>query len=207
MSTSSIERKNTMTPSAKEKLILASGSRFKRDLFSRLDLPFTAVDADVDETPGEDEAPDKLATRLAIIKANALADAYPDSFIFGADQVISHNGVQLHKPGTRERAIAQLMQLQGSTHDLFCAVALRAPNGSVDTRMVHYEMVMRPLDEEAAARYIDRDMPLDCAGSYMLEQGGIQLFSAMRGDDYTAIVGLPLTRVQDLLDAHGFFTS
>jgi septum formation protein len=191
----------------KEKLILASGSRFKRDLFSRLDLPFLAINADVDETPKEDEPPDTLATRLAIIKAEALADAYPDSYILGADQVISHDGIQLHKPVTRARAIEQLLQLQGSTHDLYCAVALRSPDGSIDSRMVHYEMVMRPLDRDAAARYIDRDEPLDCAGSYMLEQGGIQLFSAMRGDDYTAIVGLPLTRVWDLLEANGYFST
>lgn len=181
------------------RLILASGSRYKRQQLARLDVPFEAIDADIDESSLPGEAPDALASRLAEAKARALASAHPGAFILGGDQVISVDGEQLHKPGSVERARAQLARLQGRAHDLYCAVALLTPAGEAWHEMVHFEMHMRPLDADAIARYVERDAPLDCAGSYVLEAGGVQLFSSMRGDDYTAIIGLPLTRVHSLL--------
>ena len=95
--------------------------------------------------------------------------------------------------------------MQGRTHELLCAVALVGPDDRMRTELVRFEMVMRPLTRAQIEAYVARDEPLDCAGSYMLEAGGIQLFDAMRGDDYTAIVGLPLTRVRALLEWAGLF--
>jgi len=184
--------------------VLASGSTYKQSLMARLGYPFTIDPADIDETPGADEAPRAIAERLALEKARHVALRHPDALVLGCDQVIALDGAQLHKPRTRERAIEQLLMLQGHTHDLFCAIALVSPDGSARAATVHYAMTMRPMTRELIERYVHEDEPLDCAGSYKLEQGGVRLFSSMRGDDYTAIVGLPLTRVHALLDEVGF---
>jgi len=189
------------------KLILASGSRFKQQQMARLDIEFESIPADIDESALPGEAPDVLAMRLAREKARELRAAHPDALILGGDQVISLDGEQLHKPRTAANARAQLAKLQGKTHDLFCAVALDLPDGRVIERMVHYQMQMRPLTEAAIARYVARDNPVDSAGSYVLEEGGVALFKSMRGDDYTAIIGLPLTSVYDMLEEAGFITA
>ncbi len=189
-------------------LILASGSRFKRAEFARLGLPFEAIDADIDETAHPDESPDALAVRLARAKALAVHATRPDAFVIGGDQVVSFSGEQLHKPRTRARAIAQLERLQGATHDIFCSVALVTPDGAVHDETVHVGMQMRRLTRAQIEAYVTEDDVLDSAGAYTIEAGGIRLFSAMRGDDYTAIIGLPLTRVLDLLErAHYPFPS
>lgn len=186
---------------APKRLILASGSTYKIELFSRLGLPFEAINADIDETPVPDEAPQTLATRLAAQKAQALTEAHPDAYILGCDQVIAQGDQIFHKPRTEEGCFKQLNQLQGKTHELICAIALYAPGAPAKLLQASaiYEMHMRPLSEQAIRAYIKADMPLDCAGSYKLEAAGIKLFNAMRGDDHTAIIGLPLTRVIDLL--------
>ena len=187
-------------------LILASASPYKRALLERLGIPFSAHDPDLDETPLPQEPPPRLALRLAQRKALALAPLYPHAFILGADQTVALGSRLLHKPGSAERAVSQLLHLQGHTHHLHCAVALLAPGSSAPhTALVSFEMAMRPLDEDAIRAYVALDAPLDCAGSYKLEAAGIRLFSSMKGDDYTAIVGLPLTRVQTLLENAGFF--
>ncbi len=194
-----------MTDAQTHTLVLASGSRFKRTQLARLGLEFDAVDVDIDESPNQGERPDALATRLARQKARAGAALAPSAYVLGADQVISVDGALLHKPGTPERARAQLARLQGRTHDLHCAVAVHTPSGDITDAIVHYVMEMRALTDEEIARYVAQDNPVDCAGAYMIEAAGIGLFRAMRGDDYTAIIGLPLTRVRALLDATGFF--
>lgn len=181
------------------RLILASGSRFKQQELARLGLPFDAIDADIDESALPDEPVDALATRLAIAKARAIAAQHPEAHVLGADQVVSLEGKQLHKPRTHERAIAQLTELQGKIHDIHCAVALVTPTRTL-TRLVHARMKMRALTLEQITRYVHEDDVLHSAGSYTIEAGGIRLFHAMTCDDYTAIIGLPLTRVLDLLD-------
>ena len=190
---------------SRPRLILASGSRYKRELLSRLDLDFEAIDADIDESARAGERPEELARRLAWEKASALALDHPEAYILGADQVVSLEDRQLHKPGGHEAACAQLAQLQGREHDLRCAVALRSPEGARHEALVRYVMQMRSLSSADISRYVDRDEPYDCAGSYRLEAGGIQLFRAMRGDDHTAIIGLALTRVWALLERAGYF--
>ncbi len=186
-------------------LILASGSRYKRELMARLSLPFHTVSPDIDESPHRGEAASAVALRLAAEKARAVAALHPEAYVIGCDQVIALDDTLLHKPGDVEGAKAQLRRLQGRPHALLCAVALCWPQGGEPlTALAKVTMVMRPLDEAQIAAYVARDMPLDCAGSYKLEEAGVRLFSRMQGDDYTAIVGLPLTRVMDLLEQAGY---
>jgi septum formation protein len=186
------------------KLILASGSSYKRALMARLGLPFESITSDADETPRAGETPDVCAARLALDKAKVVALTHPDAWVIGCDQIISYDGIQLHKPNSEQGAIAQLELLQGRAHDLVCAIALISPTAEIWEASVHYAMHMRPLSRAAIEAYVAEDMPTDCAGSYKLEQGGIRLFASMRGDDYTAIVGLPLTRVWALLEGAGY---
>lgn len=180
-------------------LILASGSRFKRAELARLGIPFESIDADIDESSLDQELPDALARRLARDKALAVHASHPDAFVIGGDQVVSFQGEQLHKPHTNARAITQLERLQGHIHDIFCSVALVTPTGEVYDEVVHVAMHMRSLTRAQIQAYVLDDDVVDSAGSYTIEAGGIRLFSAMKGDDYTAIIGLPLTRVLDML--------
>lgn len=189
------------------RLILATASRYKRSLLERLALEFEADAADIDETPQPGEAPDALARRLARAKARAVHTRHPEAFVLGADQVIALGDELLSKPGTPEGARAQLRRLSGRTHRLIATVALATPDGRLLDDTTVFEMVMRPLSDAEIAAYVDDEMPVDCAGAYKIEAGGIRLFRAMRGDDFTAIIGLPLTRVHHLLEEAGYFST
>lgn len=189
------------------RLVLASGSSYKQALLGRLGVGFEAVAADIDEAPADGESPRQTARRLARAKAEALAADHPDAWILGADQVIALGDRRFSKPGSAEAARRQLAELAGQTHDLLTAVALRRPDGEVFEAMAAYRMTMRPLGDEAIAAYVAEDQPTDCAGSYKVERGGVRLFESMAGDDYTAIIGLPLTRVQTLLERAGYFAA
>ncbi len=151
---------------------------------------------------GED--PIALAARLAAAKAQVAAREVPDAFIIGSDQVIAVDGQVLSKPGTPERACAQLAMLSGRIHELITAVHVVAPTGEQACDVMIHEMAMRTLSAGEIERYVAADEPLDCAGSYKIEARGIALFRSLRGDDYTSIIGLPLTLVRRLLDDLGF---
>ncbi|TXD38577.1 septum formation protein Maf [Lujinxingia vulgaris] len=193
-----------MAHSSPHTLILATESAYKIELLQRLGLPFEACAAHIDEARIPDEAPATMAARLALHKARRVAEDYPDAYVLGADQVIALDQQIFQKPATAERAVAQLMALQGKTHRLITAIALRTPDGAELASECAFEMVMRPLTEPQARAYVEADQPLFCAGSYRIEAGGIRLFEAARGDDFTAIIGLPLTRVWSLLDQAGY---
>ncbi|MFP4596856.1 MAG: Maf family protein [Persicimonas sp.] len=188
-------------------IVLASGSRYKQRLMRRLGLSFDICPADIDESAAPREAPEALAGRLARQKARRVAQVRPDTWIIGADQVIALGDKRFSKPGDELSARAQLAELSGRTHRLITAVALLSPAGEFFEDVVVFEMQMRTLADEEIAAYVAEDMPLDCAGSYKIEAGGIRLFRALRGDDYTAIVGLPLTRVRTLLERGGYFNA
>ena len=189
-----------MSAPSRARLILASGSRYKQGVMSRVGLPFEAINADIDETPHPDEAPRALAKRLALQKAQAVAKDHPGAFIIGCDQVIALGDQIMHKPGSEQGCRQQLSQLQGKRHELICAIALVCHDASLSLQAeAIYDMHMRPLSEAAIAAYVKRDMPTDCAGSYKLESDGVKLFSSMRGEDHTASIGLPITRVIELL--------
>jgi septum formation protein len=174
-------------------LVLASTSRYRRELLGRLGLSFEVASPGVDEAPrpGEDGA--ALALRLAQAKARAVADTHPGAIVIGSDQACVAGGRLLGKPGTEEAARAQLALLSGATavfHTALCVLDGR--NGREWLGSTPTEVVVRPLSTDEIARYVARERPLDCAGSFKCEGLGIALFDAIRSDDPTALVGLPL---------------
>lgn len=186
------------------RLVLASTSRYRRALLEQLRLPFEVAAPAYEERHDLPLAPEALVVELACGKARSLAAAYPDALILGSDQAAELDGAILGKPGSQERAVDQLMRLAGRTHRLLTAVALHDGRaGTTATALTVHEMTMRSLSRAQAVAYVRADDPVDCAGSYKVESLGIALFERMRGEDHTGIVGLPLTRVVDLLLAHG----
>ena len=181
-------------------LVLASTSRYRRRLLESLEVPFEAATPLYEEEHDLALPPDALVTVLAERKARSLGTRFPRALILGSDQVAELSGRILLKPGTARRAREQLAELSGRTHRLLTAVAVFEPRtGRLERALDIHEMTVRPLSSEQIAAYVDRDRPLDCAGSYRIEGSGVALFSAMKGSDYTGIIGLPLTRVVDLL--------
>ena len=186
------------------RLILASTSPYRRDLLARLQLPFEAVAPDADETPLPNEAPAATAERLAVAKAQAVADRFPDALIIGSDQVAHLGETRFGKPGTRARAIDQLRTMSGHTvvfHTGLCL--LNSATGRIHLRGIPTEVRFRELSDAEITRYLDREDALNCAGSARSEGLGIALLEAMRGDDPNALVGLPLIALCDMLRAEG----
>jgi septum formation protein len=184
-------------------LILASTSSYRRELLQRLRLPFDSVRPEVDETPHPDEQPAALATRLAAAKAAAVAALHPGAWVIGSDQVADLNGVALGKPGTRERAIAQLAAMSGQTVSFHTAVSLCRDGRhlpALDLTRVRF----RDLDRAEIERYVDAEQPFDCAGSFKCEGLGISLFQAIDNRDPSALVGLPLIALSGLLRQAGY---
>ena len=186
------------------RLILASTSKYRRELLSRLGLPFEAVTPLFDEDAEKPKlgalAPEALVAYLARMKAESLADTFPDAVIIGSDQAVDLDGEVLGKPGTEERAVAQLMRLSGRTHRLLTAVAVHdAARRMTEQALDVHEVEMRRFGEREARAYVAREQPLDCAGSLKVEGLGVALLERLTGDDFTAVIGLPLTRVVSLL--------
>jgi len=173
-------------------LILASGSRYRRELLSRLTGQFSCQSPDVDEAARPGEPPGALAGRLALLKARTVAMARPAAVVIGSDQVAALGDRVLGKPGQAARAVAQLMDCAGRTVVFHTAVTILAPGGIRHDYIDRTEVDFRPLSAEEIHRYVAHDQPLDCAGSFRAESLGISLFSAIRTDDPTAIQGLPL---------------
>ena len=185
-------------------LILASASRYRRALLERLDLPFEVVPADIDETPHFDEAPIGAAMRLAEAKARAVAERRPGTLVIGSDQIADLDGRHVGKPGTHEAAIAQLKALSGRTVTFHTGVALcDADSGRCRSKLVDVVSTFRPLGETEIEEYLRRERPYDCAGAVRSERLGIVLFERIVSDDPTALIGLPLIALIDLLRAEG----
>lgn len=192
-------------------LVLASTSRYRKTLIERLELPFVAVAPEYDERAEEERltelSPAELAEALALGKAESLRARYPDAWILGADQIPVIPGPpdeMLHKPGTEARAVEQLLRLAGRDHHMLTAVVLLdARTGAVTSALDRQVLTMRRFSRAEAAAYIHAHRPLDCAGSYRLEDPGIKLFARIEGGDYTGIIGLPLISVTRLLRAAG----
>ena len=189
-------------------LVLASTSRYRRELLARLGLPFSARAPACDEDAikrGLDLAPLELAAYLARAKAESLCAELPSGVIIGSDQIAEIDGVILGKPGTADRAAEQLALLAGRTHRLITAVAVAHPGGAIVSEHVDVaRLTMRPLVSAQIARYVAADAPLDCAGSYKLEARGITLFSRIESEDSSAITGLPLIALTTMLSSLGF---
>ncbi len=185
-------------------LVLGSTSRYRRELLQRLGLPFTVAAPDVDETPLQGEAPRALALRLALAKAHAVAAQHPDAVVIGSDQVADLRGQPLGKPGTHERASAQLQRMSGETVIFQTAVAVVcAATGFEQVDLAPVEVRFRTLTGDEIERYLHAEQPYDCAGSAKSEGMGISLLYAILRDDTTALVGLPLIRTCRMLRAAG----
>lgn len=186
------------------KLVLASTSAYRRMLLERLQIPFETARPETDETPLPGETPSATAERLAVDKARAVAGAWPDALIIGSDQVAHLGNEVFGKPGTEARAIAQLQRMRGQTVVFHTALAvLNTRSGQVRAAAVPTLVRFRELDDDEIRRYVQKEQPLDCAGSAKSEGLGITLLEALSGDDPTALVGLPLIALSRLLRAEG----
>ncbi len=186
-------------------LILASTSPYRRALIERLGLACQAVPPPFEELrPGEIADPAELVATNALGKAGSLCERYPEALIIGSDQVAVCEDEVLLKPGTESRAIEQLGRLAGREHTLMTAVTvIGASTGRAESACAINRMRMRPLSSEEIRAYVARERPVDCAGAYKSEGLGIALFEYLRGDDPTAIIGLPLIALGDLLSRFG----
>jgi septum formation protein len=186
------------------RLILASTSRYRRELLERLRLPFEAMSPETDETPLPGEPPAALAERLALAKARALAARFPDAVVIGADQVADVDGGAIGKPGTHERAVQQLRAMSGRTIVFQTALAVvRESIGFAQVRRAPVAVRFRTLADDEIETYLRAEQPYDCAGSAKCETLGIALLDAIDSDDPTALVGLPLIRTAQLLREAG----
>ncbi|MBN8440422.1 MAG: septum formation inhibitor Maf [Thauera sp.] len=186
------------------KLVLASTSAYRKMLLERLQHPFDIARPETDETPLPGETPPATAERLAVDKARAVAAAFPDALIIGSDQV-AHLGNEIFgKPGTEARAIAQLQRMRGQTVAFHTALAvLNTRSGRVQCDSVPTLVRFRHLSDDEIRRYVEKERPLDCAGSAKSEGLGISLLEALSGDDPTALIGLPLIALSRMLRAEG----
>ncbi|SFP18587.1 septum formation protein [Variovorax sp. PDC80] len=185
-------------------VILASTSRYRRELLTRLRLPFEVHAPEVDETPLPGETPQALAHRLALEKANAVAARFPDAVVIGSDQVADLAGESLGKPGDHARATAQLRRMRGQTLVFQTAVAVVCQaTGFVQRDLAPVRVVFRQLSDTAIEQYLLAEQPYDCAGSAKSEGLGIALLEAIDSDDPSALVGLPLIRTARMLRAAG----
>ena len=185
-------------------LILGSTSKYRRELLSRLRVPFDVVAPDVDETPKTGELPLALAQRLALEKARAVAALHPGAVVIGSDQVADLDGDALGKPLSHARATAQLRRMRGKTVVFQTAVAVVCLESGFQMQDVAAVKVrFRALSDEEIEAYLLAELPYDCAGSAKSEGLGIALLEHIENDDPTALVGLPLIRTARMIRAAG----
>jgi septum formation protein len=185
-------------------LILGSSSRYRRELLARLRLPFEVLSPDVDEAALPGERPADLALRLALAKARAVAALRPEAVVIGSDQVADLDGEAIGKPGTHERAVAQLRRMSGRRVVFQTAVAVVRPaTGYERVLLAPVQVRFRELGEDEIEVYLRLEQPYDCAGSAKCETLGIALLASIDSDDPTALVGLPLIRTAELLRGAG----
>jgi septum formation protein len=183
-----------------KKVILASGSAYRRELLSRILTDFDVLVPGIDEDAikNSGQSPLRVACTLASMKADAVARLHPQDIVIGSDQLVDLDGTILGKPGTAEQCCHQLQAMSGRIHRLITAVCVVTADDRYEFAEL-IEMRMRKLQPAEIQRYVDRDAPLDCAGSYRIESAGIALFDAIRTTDSTAIIGLPLLRLSAVL--------
>ena len=185
-------------------LVLGSSSPYRRELLARLRHPFEVVLPEVDETPLAHESPRELASRLALAKANAVAQRLPDRVIIGSDQVAELDGRPLGKPGSHDRAVEQLHRMRGRQVLFHTAVAVVcAESGFSQMEIAEVRVRFRDLTSTEIENYLQAEKPYDCAGSAKSEGLGIALLESIDSDDPTALIGLPLIRTARLLRAAG----
>ena len=185
-------------------LILASSSIYRRELLERLQLPFTIVSPDVDETPLPGEAPEDTALRLAQEKARKVAQSHQQALIIGCDQVATQDGLQLGKPLIHDNAVKQLRMMRGRSVTFHSALCLyNASTDSMQAEVVPYVVEFRDLSDAQIENYLHKEQPYHCAGSAKSEGLGIALIAAMQGNDPNALIGLPLITLISMLQNEG----
>jgi len=186
------------------RIVLASTSKYRRELLARLGLPFEVASPDVDEAPLPHEAPADTARRLAEAKARAVAARFPQAMVIGSDQVAVLNGVRLGKPGNHANALRQLKSMRAREVVFHTALCLyNVASGQAETRVVPYSVRFRDYSDAQIEHYLQREQPYDCAGSARCEGLGIALIAEMRGGDPNALIGLPLIALTEMLAAQG----
>lgn len=187
-----------------KEIILASSSPFRKSLLERLQISFTCLSPDIDESRYQDEGAEDYVKRLAHQKALAIARLHPDAVVIGSDQCALLDSEILGKPGTHDRALEQLMNAQGKTvifHTGLCV--LQQSQGFCELDDVLFEVDFRQLNKDQLEHYLHVEQPYNCAGSFKSEDYGITLFKDLRGNDPTALIGLPLIRLTHMLEAAG----
>ncbi len=183
-------------------LILASTSKYRQELLARLARPFTAVAPLVDEEKEKDPrlSPQALAEKLAYLKAQSLSQA--GQIVIGGDQLVAFEGRIIGKPHTPEKALEQLLSMQGKTHELITAICVFNGDKAIPYTDIT-RMHMKKMNREQIEKYVQLDNPIDCAGSYKIEKHGIMLFDKIESQDFTAIQGLPLIALNKILENEG----
>jgi septum formation protein len=185
-------------------VILGSSSRYRKELLSRLRIPFEVFSPEIDETPHSGEAPRALALRLALAKAHAVAKLHPQAVVIGSDQVADLDGTPLGKPGNHSNAVKQLQRMRGKRVIFQTALSVVClANGYERTELAAVSVKFRDLSDAEIEAYLLAEEPYDCAGSAKSEGLGIALLEAIDNDDPTALVGLPLIRTCQLLREAG----
>ncbi|WP_291985380.1 Maf family nucleotide pyrophosphatase [Candidatus Accumulibacter sp. ACC007] len=183
-----------------KQLILASTSPFRRELLTRLGVPFESADPAVDETPLSGEAPEASALRLSEAKARAVCALFPDALIIGSDQVAHRDGQVFGKPGSHANAVRQLRAMRGRSVNFFTGLCLLdASSGRARLRGVKTVVSFRELTDDEIENYLRKEQPYNCAGSAKSEGLGIALIARIDGEDPNALIGLPLIALCDLL--------
>lgn len=181
-------------------LVLASTSKYRAGLLSKLGWSFSSEDPQVDESPLKklDLEPGDIALRLSRMKSEAVFSRNPSSCVIGSDQVCAIGKTIYGKPLSKDEAVRQLLEMNGKTHELLTAVTVTWPGGQTSFLNVT-RLHMRELSVQEIARYVETDLPLECAGSYKLEEAGIKLFERIEMEDHTAVIGLPLIELSNVL--------
>ena len=197
------QQQPTLTASGRT-LILGSTSRYRKELLSRLQIPFETAAPDVDETPHINESPKDLALRLALAKARAVALKNPEAIVIGSDQVADLEGAPLGKPGNHTNATLQLQRMRGKTVIFQTALSVVCiATGYQRTDLAEVKVKFRDLSDAEIESYLRAEEPYDCAGSAKSEGLGIALLDSIENDDPTALIGLPLIRTCQMLREAG----
>lgn len=187
-----------------QSLVLGSTSPFRKALLDKLGIPFITDTPNTDEARRPGETPERLVRRLAEGKARNVASRFPDALVIGSDQVACVGDDILGKPGNRENAIAQLTAASGKAVTFYTGLCLyNAANDEIQLAVESFVVHFRVLAASQIERYIDREQPFNCAGSFKSEGFGITLFYALEGRDPNTLIGLPLIRLVEMLDKQG----
>ncbi len=186
-------------------LVLGSSSPFRKQLLQQLGLEFETDSPDIDETPLTDETVEEMVLRLSVAKATEIAKRHSNSLIIGSDQSALLNGKILHKPGNHETATQQLQDASGQKVVFQTGLCLyNTETNTYQSKLVPYTVTFRTLSDEMIENYLQKEQPYQCAGSFKSEGLGVALFESMQGTDPSALIGLPLIELTNMLTHEGF---